>query len=122
MRGRLARGILRFERFTLTGNTVQMIIEGTVSVQGRLNLDVTARTGTLGPDPLCLRLLRLRLPPIGPVPVNLIAQASGYLSNRVIHLRVSGTVRNPVITVEPLRLLSEEAVRYFLLRTISPRY
>ena len=35
-------------------------------------------------------------------------------SNRVIHLRVAGTVRSPVFQVQPLQILSEEAVRYFL--------
>ena len=30
------------------------------------------------------------------------------------------TVRNPVVQVQPLRLLTEEAVRYFLTRAILP--
>ena len=35
-------------------------------------------------------------------------------------LRVTGTVRSPVIRVEALPLLTEEAVRFFLRRTNVP--
>jgi translocation and assembly module TamB len=120
LRARLARGVLRIERLTLAGSFLQMIVEGTVTLQGRLDLDVTARTATLGPDPLLLRILRLRVPAFGPLPLSMIVQASSYLSNRVIHLRVTGTVRNPVIRVEPIRLLTEEAARFFLNRALPP--
>jgi hypothetical protein len=37
-----------------------------------------------------------------------------FLSNRVIHARLSGTTRTPRIQIEPIRLLTEEAVRFFL--------
>ena len=35
-------------------------------------------------------------------------------------VRVSGTVRSPVITVEPLSLLTEEALRFFVNRANLP--
>jgi hypothetical protein len=35
-------------------------------------------------------------------------------SNRVIHARISGTTKSPRIQIEPIRLLTEEAVRFFL--------
>jgi hypothetical protein len=33
---------------------------------------------------------------------------------------VRGTVRNPVVRVEPVSLLTEEAVRFFLNRALLP--
>ena len=35
-------------------------------------------------------------------------------------LRVTGTVRSPVVTVEPLSLLTEEALRFFVNRANIP--
>ena len=46
-----------------------------------------------------------------------LARASSYLSYRVIHLRVTGTLRSPTVRVEPIRLLTQEAVRFFLLQS-----
>jgi hypothetical protein len=42
------------------------------------------------------------------------------LANRVVHLRIVGTTKAPQVQVEALRLLSEEAVRFFLTRTLLP--
>src|SRR5262249_50429730 len=115
-----SRGVFRIQRFTLMGRFAELVIEGTVTLAGRLDLEVTARTGNLGVSPVALRLLGLRLPAAGPIPLGLINEASGYLANRVIHLRVTGTVRSPVVQAQPVRLLTEEAVRFFLTRAVLP--
>ena len=119
VRARFGRGVVRFERFALVSSLAQLFIEGTVTLQGRLNLDVTANTGRLGINPAA-PLVRLRIPATGPMPVALLVQVTDYLSNRVIHLRVTGTVKSPTITVEPLSLLTEEAARFFLGRSNLP--
>jgi hypothetical protein len=119
-RARLAGGVLRIQRLTLNGPTLQAIIEGTVSLQGVLNLDVTVRPGLSGANNACLLLLALRLPVAGPIPIGLIARASTALSTSVLHLRATGTYRNPVVRVEPVRLLTEEAVRFFLISAVVP--
>ena len=90
-----------------------------MTLTGALNLDTVARTGDLGVNSVGLRLLARRIPVIGPVPVALIAEASTLLANRAVHLRITGTVRNPVLRLEPLAL-TEEAVRYFLLQAAIP--
>jgi hypothetical protein len=120
VRGRLSRGVFRIQRLNLEGTYGQLFVEGTVSLQGRLNLDVLANTSNFGPNTPALRLLGLRIPAVGPLPLSLALEARDYLSNRLIHLRVSGTVRSPTIAVEPLSLLTEEAVRYFLNRANVP--
>jgi hypothetical protein len=117
---RLGRGIVRLQRFSLEGGLVQMVIDGTITLEGRLNLDVNARTGNITLLPPALRVLGLRLPIAGPIPLSVITEASFLLARSVVHLRVTGSVRNPVVQVEPLALLTEEAVRYFLLRALVP--
>jgi hypothetical protein len=120
LRGRFANGILRLDRLSFSGSTVDLIVQGNVSFEGNLNLEVTATTGQFGPSPLLLRLLRLRIPMTGPIPIGLILQASSYLSNRTVHLRVTGTMRAPNITVEPLGLLTDEAFLFFMNRANVP--
>ncbi|HLJ93696.1 MAG TPA: AsmA-like C-terminal region-containing protein [Gemmataceae bacterium] len=114
LRGRLAGGVFRIEQLTFSGTVMQLFVSGTVSLTERLNLEVTANTGNLGVNPTFLRFLGLRIPAVGPVPVALLLEASTYFSNRVAHLRVTGTVRNPVVTVEPLSLLTSEVLRFFV--------
>jgi hypothetical protein len=117
LRARLANGIVRLEELSLSNPTLRMFLEGTVTLQGRLRLEVTARTGSETINPTVLRLLGLTPATIGPIPVGVLLRASEYLANRVVHLRVTGTVTRPVIRIEPVRILTEEAVRFFLIQT-----
>jgi hypothetical protein len=102
------------------GDLARVFVEGTVTLQQRLNLDVVANTAQMGIDPSLLQILNLSLPAIGPIPLSLINQASNTLANRTIRLRVSGTIRAPSIQINPVALLSEAAVRFFLGRTGLP--
>ena len=119
--GAAAGGVWRIEQMTLESALVQLIVQGTVHrardgwtwTWSRANLDAG------GLNPCCCATAR-QAAAIGPVPVGLIFQATELLSNRVVRLRISGTTKTPHITVEPLRVLSEEAVRFFLTRTLLP--
>jgi hypothetical protein len=121
LRGRLAGGVFRVQRLSLSGNTTSVFAEGTVTTSGRLNLSMTATTRLLGPGTGLLQALGLRLPLIGPVPLALLVEATGYLSSASIHLVVTGTVRSPSVRVEPLSLLTDEAARFFLLPVGRPQ-
>lgn len=114
LKGRLSGGVFRIAELMLESPLVQLILEGNVTVQGRLDLDVLAQTTKTGLNPVVLRLLLKGLPPVGPVPLVVLLKANDLLSDRVIHLRVSGSLKAPRVQVEPLRLLSEQAVRFFL--------
>jgi hypothetical protein len=119
VRARLANGVWRIAQMTLESDVAHLIIQGTITVAGRLDLEVTGRTTSLGGiDPLLLRLLARTLPPVGPVPVGLIFRVTELLSNRVVHLHIRGTTKEPQVEVEALRILSEEAVRFFLTRAL----
>jgi translocation and assembly module TamB len=120
VRARLSNGVVRVQQLALVGPVVRLMVEGTVNFQGRLDLDASAAIGSLGVNPTTVRSLGLRIPAVGPIPLAVLVEASSYLSNRVARLRVTGTVRNPVLAVQPLQLLSEEAVRYFLGRVNIP--
>jgi translocation and assembly module TamB len=117
---RLARSVFRIQRLALQSDLVQMMVEGNVTLAGRVDLDVTARTGPIGVDLGRLRLLGLRVPATGNIPLTVVMAASSYLSNRVVHLRVTGTLRSPSISIEMGALLTQEAVRFFLGRANLP--
>jgi hypothetical protein len=120
LKARLAGGTVRVQRLSLQGSLLQLWVEGTVTLQGRLGLDVTASTG-VRVTPGLLRALGLRLPlTVGPIPIGLLTQASTMLSAQLLHLRVGGTVRSPIIQVEPVSLLTQEALLFFLSRTAPP--
>jgi translocation and assembly module TamB len=113
-RATLSRGVVRVNRLSLSNATLQMLVEGTVTLQGRIDLEATASTEVMGINPNALRHLGARLPVVGPLPAATVAQASSYLTNRVVHLRVTGTVKNPSVHLDPVPLLSDEAIRFFL--------
>ena len=73
-----------------------------------------------GLDPAVLRPFGLALPMVGPIPLGLLNEASAYLSNRTIRLRVTGTIKAPAIAVNPVALLSESAVRFFVAQSGMP--
>jgi uncharacterized protein involved in outer membrane biogenesis len=112
VRARLAGEVIRVERLTLDSGAVQLYATGTATTQGRLNLDVTARTGRAG---LTAGLLRqLGVPLSGEVGSGPLAQVRQLFSVRLLHLLVTGTVREPVVQVQPLRELPQEALRFFI--------
>jgi hypothetical protein len=116
VRGRLGNGVFRLDRLALSSATARLFAEGTVTLAGRLDMDVVAATGQIGFSDRGLRLLGLGLPAvmIGPIPITLIRDVSDYLSNQTIRLRVTGSVKQPSVQVNVAALLSEEAVRFFL--------
>ncbi len=120
LRGRMTRGVLRIENLTLQGVNAQMFVEGTASLEGRLNLEVVARSGELGLPQIRIGALAVRIPPVGPVPLLVLQEATALFANRVVYLNITGTVNDPVLRVRPLPILSEEAVRFFLNRTKLP--
>ena len=116
VRARLNRGgMIRVERLALAGPKLSVFAEGMVTLPDRLSLSVVATTGDLSVDTSLLEKLGMNIPAmVGPVPVGLIIRASKYLSDRTVRLEVTGTARSPQIRINPLEILSEEAIRFFL--------
>ncbi len=95
-------------------------MERASSTAGRLNLDMIAATNRIGVSPALLRLLNVKLPAIGPVPLTLVVQVADALSNQSVHLHVTGTTRSPSVQVQPLATLTDEAARFFIGRMNIP--
>lgn len=113
-RARLANGVVRLERLELASETAKLHAEGTISLAGRLDLGVVAQTGQIGFDSRTLRLLGLRIPAFGPLPLTLIRDASEFLSNRTVRVSVTGTTKSPSVQVNAAALLTDQAIRFLL--------
>ena len=112
---RLGGGVVRVERLSLTNPSgAKLFADGTVGLTGRLDLDVVYTTGTVGPTSPVLRTVARNIPAIGPVPVGLIVRVTEALSNRVVRITVGGTTARPAYSLNAARLLTENAVRFFV--------
>jgi len=119
----LANGVWRVQRFSLMGPSVDLYADGTVSTGGRLSLAVIAHTRQ-SPD---RRLLQRIVPlpslsaasasPLGPTA---LANLTGLMGRYVVYLDVTGTAESPIVRLETLRTLSEDAARFFLFRFLAP--
>jgi translocation and assembly module TamB len=115
LQARMSNGVIRVQHLSLASDLLKLVVEGTMTRQGRLNLETTTTTGNLaGLNNATLLGLAREIPAAGPIPVALIAQLSTFLSGRTVHLRIGGTLRNPTVQIEPVALLTEEAIRLIL--------
>ena len=120
MKARLDRGVFRIQRLALEGGLYKVFIDGTADVHGRLNLNVVANTGNLLTNAPGVRLLAVRFPVAGSVPLSLLQESNIFLANRVIYAQVTGSVRSPHTRILPLPTLQQEAIRFFLFSSGVP--
>ncbi|MGH7140095.1 MAG: AsmA-like C-terminal region-containing protein, partial [Pirellulales bacterium] len=118
VRGSLARGVIRVDRFSLSSGSAQIFAQGNVTLAGRLDLNVTVNTGQLNVPRRTLSLLASRILLVAAPPIGLLVNVTQFLSNQVINLEVTGTVRSPTIRIRPLNLLGQEAAQFFLLQAL----
>jgi hypothetical protein len=113
LRVTLSRGVARVHRLSLISDGVQAYLDGTVTVEGRLNLEAIVHTGDLRAigrrAESLVQAFAVSLAP----EAALLARATEFLSNRVVYLRIGGTVARPVPRVQPLPILRDEAIRFF---------
>ncbi|MCA9147931.1 MAG: hypothetical protein KDA92_01465, partial [Planctomycetales bacterium] len=119
--GRFGNGMVHLDRVTLAAANVQVLAEGTATLQGRLNLEVMARTGETGPADKLLELADSPLLAAAPTPVALVAKANTALKDRVVHLRIGGTATSPMIRLEPGRQIGQDAIKFFVNQAIAFR-
>jgi len=110
----LGSGLFRIERFSLASAGAKLFADGTVGLDGKLDLDLAYNTRQVGPSAPLIRLILRDIPAIGPIPVGLIVRISESLSNRIVRLHIEGTTDRPAIRVNAAKLLSENAVRFFV--------
>jgi hypothetical protein len=97
----------------LASSQLQIYMTGRATLAGRLNLEAIVSTGERF-EPLQARSLLTRLALATVPPARVLAAANDFLSNRVVHLAIGGTMRRPVVRILPFRSLREEAIRFFL--------
>lgn len=121
VRATLGKGAWHIQRLTLSGPSVDLYADGSVTTGGRLNLSVSA-TSRQRPSQAVLRraLPATALTPTQPLGPTGLASALGFLGNYVVHLEVTGTVDSPAVRLQTLRTLTDDAVRFFLMRYLMP--
>ena len=118
LRATLSRGVVRVERFSLSSGSIQIYAQGNVSISGRLDLSVTAKTGQLSGGTRAIAWVLAKVTLVAAPPVGVLLEATQFLSNQVINLEVTGTIRSPTIRVQPLQLLGQEAAQFFLYQAL----
>jgi translocation and assembly module TamB len=110
----IAHRQLVVEMLTLEGRLAQLHAAGTVGFDGQLNLAVLVNTNQI-------------IPQTGQALVALIpglrdalrrgeraaVRVAGYLSSRLLKLRVTGTLRNPSVALDPAIIVADAAVAFF---------
>ena len=122
IRGRIGGGIVRLDHMQLAAANARVLINGTATFAGRLNMDVTATTGQEGPADALLELADSPLMLAAPAPVALIAKANKALKNRVVHVQISGSATNPMLRLNPGKQLGQQAIQFFLTPNYLPTF
>lgn len=124
VRAALGNGVWRVQRVNLNGPSLGLYAEGTVTTGGRLNLNVVATSRSRPGQAVLQRFNPLTAAvlatPTRPLEKALLADAVSMIGNYVIYMDVGGTIDSPVVRVDPLRTLTEDVARFFLLRFINP--
>jgi hypothetical protein len=115
LKARISNGVIHVQHLTLASDLLKLVMEGTVTSQGRLDLDATAAVGNLGGlrDGAFLLLAR-EVPAVGPVPAAVVAAVSAFAATRSVRVHIGGTARSPSVQLQPFTALTEEAVRFLL--------
>ena len=112
--GEIGNGQLNVNSLTLQGRVAQLHSTGTMGLDGQLDLGVLVNTSQFIPQ--TGKALAALIPGLGNLSArsrNTARQFAGFLSNRLLKLRVSGTVRNPSVALDPSLVISDSAASFF---------
>ncbi len=118
--GRIGGGLVYIDELALHQSNVQVLVSGSATMEGNLNMDVVASTGSDSPTDQLLTLLDSPLMLAAPAPVALVAKANELLKDRVVRVHVTGTASQPTMRIQPGKQLSQDAVRFFLTSRFGP--
>lgn len=112
--GTIANRQLIIESFTLEGRLVQLHATGTVGFDTQLNLEVLVNTNRIIPETgLALVSLIPGLNDLLGRSEQALARIGTYLSNRLVKLRVTGTLKNPIVAIDASILVAKTAATFF---------
>lgn len=112
--GTVAGGHLVVEPLTLQGRLAQVHGTGTVGLDGRLDLEVLVSTNQLIPQ--TGQALLALVPGLGNAEARgqqAYLSVANFLSNRLLKLRVTGTMKEPSVSLDPSITLANTAVSFF---------
>ncbi|QDT04812.1 Dicarboxylate transport [Rubripirellula lacrimiformis] len=112
--GRIGNGLVHIDEMALHQSNVQVILTGTATTEGRLNMDVVASTKSDSPTDGLVSLMNSPLMMAAPAPVALLVRANEMLKDRVVNVHVGGTANHPTLRLQPGKQLSQSAVQFFL--------
>ena len=110
----LDNGRVEVKNLNFSSSLANVAITGFVFVDGRLDLGVAARVERFNQPTLLEELAGSPLAAIRGTPTSFFLQAADFLSDRVVFLKVGGTVSRPNVRVDTRQQLREETIRYFL--------
>ncbi len=112
--GTIAGKQLIVESFTLEGRLAQLHATGTVGFDGQVNLVVLINTNQIIPQ--TGQALVMAIPGLRTVigrSEQATLQVANFLSNRLLKVRVTGTLKNPSVSADPTILVADTAVMFF---------
>lgn len=112
--GTIANRQLNVEMLTLEGRLVQLHATGTVGFDRQVNLEVLVNTNQIIPE--TGQALVGLIPGLREVigrSDQAISRVGTYLSNRLLKLRVTGTLQNPTVAIDSSIPVAETAVSFF---------
>ena len=114
LNGEIANGQLNVNSLSLAGRVAQLHASGTVGMDGQLDLEVLVNTNQI--IPRTGKALAGLIPGLGNLSSRggaATAQFAGFLSSRLLKLRVTGNLRAPSVTIDPSVSVGDSAVTFF---------
>jgi len=117
--GRLAGGLLQVDNVALSKSGFLVLMNGTSTLNGRLDFDATAITNQSGPADSLFAFADSPLMLAAPAPVTLLIKANEAMKDRVFHIHVGGTGARPTLRLQPGKSRSQDALRFFVAGTLG---
>ncbi len=113
--GILSSGAVIFDEVTLVSDSALVRADGQVFLpSGRLNLGLFVATGSNGLLQLNLQRIAQRVALQAIIPLPVIFEVADLFQNRALVLDVRGTLRNPIVRLDPAETFREESVRFLI--------
>ena len=111
---RLGQGKVEVRRFNFSNSLAQIAVTGDAFLDGRLDLNVAGKIDRLNQPTLIEQLAGSPLSRLRGSPVALFAQATNFLSERLVFVQIGGTFSRPQVRPDSGKQLQSETIRYFL--------
>ena len=114
MTGNIANRALSIEQLTLRGRLIQLHAQGTVTFAGNLNLEILVNSNDVIPQTGAT--LVNAIPGLGQAlgrSEEALLKIASFLENRLLKFRVTGTMTNPTVQLDPGVTVGDNAAGFF---------